>query len=148
MAKTYFISGHRDITDVEFVEHYEPILWKIICDEEDAKFVVGDCQGADNLAQKYLKALGLKEEITVYHMLESPRYNAGFKLIGGFNSDIERDFAMTQNSDTDIAWVRKGSERSGTQQNLDRRNWMNERITKGLPVSLAELDKREANNFI
>jgi len=148
MAKTYFISGHRNITEVEFVKHYEPVLWKIICEEEDAKFVIGDCQGVDDMAQKYLKALGIKDEVTVYHMFEEPRHNAGFKLIGGFNSDVERDFAMTQDSDVDVAWVRTGCERSGTQQNLDRRKWMNERITKGLPVSLAELNKTEANNFI
>jgi len=148
MSKTYFISGHRNITEVEFIKHYEPILWQRICDEEDIKFVVGDCSGVDDMAQKYLKALGFKDEVNVYHMLESPRHNAGFKLVGGFNSDVERDFTMTKNSDADIAWVRKGSERSGTQQNIDRRNWMNERITKGLPISLEELNKREANNFI
>jgi hypothetical protein len=140
MARTYFISGHRDITEDEFIQHYEPILWEKI-NEPDVKFVVGDCQGADTMAQKYLKSMGMKNEVTVYHMFEDPRHNSGFGLIGGFNSDDERDFAMTESSDKDIAWVKPGRERSGTQQNINRRKWVNERITKGLEVSLTEWNK-------
>lgn len=119
MSKTYFISGHRNITEEEFIKHYEPVLWNKI-NESDVSFVVGDCDGADDMAQKYLKSMGVKE-VTVYHMFDSPRHNAGFTLVGGFNSDDERDFAMTKASDVDIAWVRPGCEKSGTAMNLERR---------------------------
>ena len=57
----------------------------------------------------------------VYHMLASPRNNAGFPAIGGFASDTEHDARMTADSDQDIAWVRPGREKSGTQKNIDRR---------------------------
>lgn len=40
---------------------------------------------------------------------------------GGFTSDIERDKAMTEHSDYDIAFIRKGKESSGTAQNILRR---------------------------
>lgn len=139
MSKTYFISGHRDITEEEFIEHYEPVLWKRL-NEPDSKFVVGDCGGVDIMAQKYLKSMGMRDNVEVYHMFEEPRHNVGFSLFGGFNSDLERDFAMTEASDADIAWVRPGCQRSGTAQNLARRKWINERITKGLPVSIQELN--------
>jgi len=119
MSKTYFVSGHRNITEEEFVKHYEPMLWEKIC-EEDACFVVGDCVGVDDMAQKYLRAMGVKE-VKVYHMFEEPRHCAGFETVGGFTSDIERDSAMTDASDKDIAWVRPGCEKSGTAQNIERR---------------------------
>jgi hypothetical protein len=46
----------------------------------------------------------------------------------------------------DIAWVRY--KRSGTQQNLDRREWMQERLRRGLSINREDLLKREANNFL
>lgn len=46
----------------------------------------------------------------------------GFPTRGGFQSDLERDTQMTLDSDRDIAWVRAGRMRSGTQANLDRRS--------------------------
>lgn len=146
MSKIYFISGHRNITEEEFIQHYEPVLWDKI-NEPEVSFVVGDCRGVDDRAQRYLKAMGVRD-VTVYHMFEEPMHNSGFNLKGGFNSDVERDYNMTLDSDEDICWVRKGSERSGTQQNIDRRKWIKERKEKGLSISLSELNIRECNNFI
>jgi len=59
--------------------------------------------------------------LVVYHMHTSPRNNAGFRTVAGFESDDERDAQMTRESDCDIAWVRPGRQKSGTQKNLDRR---------------------------
>lgn len=81
----------------------------------------GDARGADAQAQEFLRAQGCRD-VTVYHMFERPRNNAGFfKTKGGFGSDIERDLALTQASDLDLAWVRPGRENSGTARNLARR---------------------------
>lgn len=128
--KTYFISGHRKITLEEFMEYYGEKISDAIM--EGASFVVGDCPGVDIMAQEFLKRCGAKH-VTVYHMLESPRFNAGFPLKGGFMSDVQRDYTMTCDSTDDIAWIRPGCERSGTGNNLDRRtmqrdgtlNWEN-----------------------
>jgi len=147
MSETFFISGHRDITEEEFIKYYEPLLWEVINNDDNSSFVVGDCRGVDYLSQKFLKSIGVKN-VKVYHMFESPRHNVGFDLVGGFNSDVERDFAMTKDSDVDIAWIRTGKERSGTAQNIRRRQWMNERITKGISITLEELNRMEANNFL
>jgi len=114
---TNFISGHLDLTPAEFNEHYRPQIDNAL--SKNQGFVVGDARGADTLAQQYI--LGKTESVVVYHMFESPRNNAGFSTCGGFQSDKERDEQMTRDSHQDIAWVRVGRKKSGTQKNLDRR---------------------------
>jgi hypothetical protein len=114
----YFISGHLSLTQDEFDTYYKSLIDEAL--SHNHSFVVGDAKGADTLAQKYL--FGKTDRVVVYHMFETPRYNAGFPTEGRFQSDEERDIAMTNNSDSDIAWVRKGREKSGTQKNLDRRS--------------------------
>lgn len=76
------------------------------------------------MAQDYLLSLGVPYyKIVVYHMLEKPRYLAIDDMFteGGYTSDVERDEAMTEASDCDIAFIRKGKEASGTAQNILRR---------------------------
>ena len=118
MGKRYFISGHRDILEDEFQKHYEDKIFKAIND--GASFVVGDCAGADLMAQKYLKAFNVKD-VNVYHLFDEPKHNVGFPLVGGFQSHSERNRAMTEDTTADIAWVRDGKEKSGTAQNINRR---------------------------
>lgn len=115
---TYFVSGHLDITDVEFTSYYVPKLLAAL-EDPDARFVVGDAAGTDHIAQQWLYSR--TKRVTVYHMFTDPRYNQGFPTKGGFTSDRERDEALTRDSDQDIAWVRHGREKSGTAKNLKRR---------------------------
>ena len=141
MAKTYFISGHRNVTLEEFYEHYVPRIVGALM--EDSLFVVGDCPGVDVMAQEYLKKSGAGDRVTVFHMLESPRHNIGFLTVGGFMSDVQRDYTMTLNSDDDIAWVRPGCERSGTGNNLDRRKMQREGT-----MTWENVWRIEANRFL
>ena len=120
----YFISGHLSLTQEEFDTYYKPLIDKALSDNHS--FVVGDARGADALAQNYL--FGKTDKVVVYHMFESPRNNVGFPTEGGYESDELRDIAMTDNSDSDIAWVRKGREESGTQKNLNRRERLKYRL--------------------
>ena len=117
LPQVNFISGHLDLSAEEFDEHYRPALDVALTRNES--FVVGDARGTDALAQEYLR--GKTDAVTVYHMFTAPRNNAGFPTRGGFSNDTERDAQMTLDSYQDIAWVRPGRERSGTQKNLDRR---------------------------
>jgi hypothetical protein len=99
----YFISGHRDVTVKEFNEFYKPMI---------------------NMAQNYLVECGMEEKTTVFHMNEQPmNYNCTIKnKVGGFKTDEERDSAMTDFSDFDIAFVRCNKWKdSGTAINLRRR---------------------------
>ena len=121
-TKTAFVSGHIYVNDGEFSEHYKNKI------EEAASnghlFVVGDANGIDSAAQSLLKDfLGEgSERVKIYHMFSSPRNNKGhFATVGGFSSDDERDAAMTEASDYDIAWIRTGNEKSGTAKNINRR---------------------------
>ena len=122
----YFISGRRDITHEEFDKFYVPKINEAISDV--TRFVVGDYEGADIMAQEYLRTLCEEgrlnySQVTVYHMSDSPHHLASdkFNLVGGFKGDVERDSAMTEASDKDIAVIRKGKWTSGTAQNILRR---------------------------
>lgn len=118
----YFISGHRNIDQEFFDRYYKPLLEAVLQNDPFPKFVVGDCEGVDTMAQDWLEKNVTKDIVTVYHMYDSPRHNAGpFKTVGGFKSDVERDEAMTRNSDIDIAYIMKGRWTSGTAQNILRR---------------------------
>ncbi len=125
ILNTYFISGHRDITEKEFTINYAPIIEDIITNVPNAKFIMGDYCGVDIMAQNYIIDVAKynPDFVTVYHMMESPRnINSKIKnLVGGFKTDEERDAAMTANSFEDIAFIRNHNLLSGTAQNILRR---------------------------
>ena len=126
IQNTYFISGHRDITDTEFEINYKPAIEYVVETNENAKFVIGDCYGVDILAQNYLvDTLNVDpDRITVYHAYNAPR-NLNPKITnirGGYSSHPAKDVAMTKDSAYDIAFVREGKNTSGTAQNILRRN--------------------------
>lgn len=125
IEKTYFISGHRDITPEEFEYNYEPLINLAISKTKDAKFVIGDCEGVDKMAQDYLMDILMisPQNVTVYHMFDSPRNCNPLisNIKGGFTSDEKRDAAMTKASFEDIALVRDYTKISGTAQNILRR---------------------------
>lgn len=114
---TAFISGHLDLTKEEFLLYYVPVIDVALANGDN--FVVGDARGTDKMAQEYLAQH--PDRVTVYHMFGFPRFNLRFITKGGFVSDNERDKAMTEASDYDIAWVRHGREDSGTARNISRR---------------------------
>lgn len=125
VSDTYFISGHRDITEEEFEYNYKTAIDAVLFGNPEAKFVVGDYYGVDIMAQNYLlDQIGIEpERVTVYHMFDAPR-NKNEKvvnLVGGFKSDEERDAAMTEASTYDIAFVRDHTKISGTGSNILRR---------------------------
>lgn len=115
---TVFISGHLDLTQQEFDEHYDLQIRLAVL--AGAHFVIGDARGTDTMAQSHLTRHAKRDDVYVFHMFDKPRNNVGmFPTCGGYKSDDERDAAMTAASDYDIAWVRPGREKSGTQKNID-----------------------------
>lgn len=122
---SYFISGHLDLTEKEFIENYQNKIQNAILNNNT--FVVGDAMGADSLAQKYLRDnIQDKNKVTVYHMFDEPRNNFGdFPVKTGFKNDDERDAQMTRDSDADILWLRSVEEqkrRLGRRYNPDHVN--------------------------
>ena len=125
---TYFISGHRDITQEEFEKNYGSIIKNIVDNNSPGtiRFIMGDYYGVDIMAQNYLiDTLNFPpDRICVYHMFDKPR-NIHPKIenrVGGFSCDEERDAAMTRDSHIDIAFVRDHLKLSGTAMNILRRN--------------------------
>lgn len=126
--RTFFISGHRDITEEEFNNIYVPKIREAYC-EYNAKFIIGDYEGVDIMAQNYLlDVLKINPiNIIICHMFDKPKNTNKniINLIGGFKTDEERDSYMTNHSDEDIAFIRKGKINSGTEQNILRRVMFN-----------------------
>lgn len=122
MTQVAFISGHLDVTELEFAQHYVPKIEMAM--KVGHHFVIGDARGTDNFAANLLMRVFSEEpsRVTIYHMWNAPRFSTQFPLSGGYRSDDARDEAMTIASDYDIAWVRPGRERSGTANNLWRRS--------------------------
>ena len=117
----FYVSGHLDLTEEEFREHYVPKLEEAL-KEPGATFVVGDARGADAMAQAWLAEKNAP--VTVFHMFVAPRNNVGENALkGGFETDLARDEAMTAASTDDIAWARH--RRSNTWKNLERRSAVN-----------------------
>ena len=122
---TYFISGHRDLTENEFEYYYIPLIQEALLENPNAKFVVGDFDGCDIMAQNYLvNIIDDIANITVYCVGKTPR-NINPNIIyikNGFADDREKDNAMTNASFKDIALVRNPKIWSGTGENILRRN--------------------------
>lgn len=123
--RIFFISGHRDITYKEYHELYLPKIQDCI-EKYDAYFIMGDYMGVDIMAQNTLMDVFNypQEKVTVYHMYDKPRNINPLitQTVGGFKTDEERDYAMSRDSDEDIAFVRWGKFKSGTAQNIIRRH--------------------------
>lgn len=124
---TYFISGHRDITENEFEYYYIPLINEALSENTNAKFIVGDCDGVDIMAQNYLVSIiDDISRITVYCVGDTPK-NINSELIyikNGFNDEREKDIAMTNASFKDIALVRQCEYITGTGENILRRYLM------------------------
>lgn len=136
-AKVAFISGHRDITQEEFQKNYVPEIVSHAI--SSGWFVVGDCSGCDKMAAELIRDLAQTLpnaiHLTIFHMFDTPRFElelnharnpeSSIDYMGYYKTDIERDSAMTQESDFDIAFIRDKSKwKSGTAQNLYRRHLM------------------------
>lgn len=131
----YFVSGHIDVSNDEFLLHYKKELDSAL-EDTNCSFVIGDAGGVDTFAQQYLDGRIDKTKVTVYHMGPKPRNNpVGYKTIGGFSDHFSKDAAMTEISDVDILWIRPEEETkklygvkyragrvSGTEKNKIRRS--------------------------
>jgi predicted house-cleaning noncanonical NTP pyrophosphatase (MazG superfamily) len=140
-GKTYFISGHIDITEEQFNKYYRDKIIEAASNPNN-KFVIGSAPGVDYMTQQLLVKLlenepGGLDRISVYHRGKIPETLADCRLktIGGFASHDQKDSAMTMISDIDIAYVRSEQESkklygniyqadriSSTQKNLIRRS--------------------------
>lgn len=122
-----YLFGNGNISFTDFLQLYgEPI--KKIGFGADIYFTVGDFRGTDTLAMEFLKCE--TPNVSVYHVGKKPRYLpdqfktmvSEWNLIGGFNSDSERDNAAIENCTHFLAYDFNSDEsrKSGTQKNIVR----------------------------
>lgn len=89
-----------DLSFEDFLQHYVHMLqWM---DVDHTHFIVCDFRGVDTLVMEWLK--NKSADTTVYHVGKAPRYVpvkhktkvSMWTLVGGFNSDQERDDAAIE----------------------------------------------------
>lgn len=126
---TYFISGHRDLTQEEFNEHYAPVLEKVLKEDWGCHFVLGDWEGCDKMALEFiLSQEDYYNSIEIFYVNKvrirpfgKHIYNFKDLYVCSRSTYDDCDEAMTKFSDFDIAWVRSGREDSHTAMNIKRR---------------------------
>lgn len=114
------ISGHLHLTQEDFDAYYTPKIDAHVA--AGHHFVVGGAKGVDTMAQSYLAQLGVKN-VTVFDVKDEKNLICSdFVHKNGFANFLERDEALTANSDTDIAVLDQyGGGGSSTAANLVRR---------------------------
>ena len=120
----YFVSGHRNLTEKEFFDHYVPKIEKIMREDKFVSFVVGDWEGCDSMFLNFIKhTYFIQPRIHIYYA-NTPRVDLeGLDNISLYNKSTydECDASMTKDSNFDIAWIRPGREDSHTALNIKRR---------------------------
>ena len=120
----YFISGHRNLTEKEFIDNYALKIENIMREDNSASFVVGDWEGCDTMFLNFIKhTYYFQPRICIYYV-NKPRVDLeGLQNVDLFNKKTydECDASMTQDSDFDVAWIRPGREDSHTALNIKRR---------------------------
>jgi hypothetical protein len=116
----YFVSGHRDLTEQEFVEHYLPKLLKVIEFDKDPIFLVGNYEGCDEMFLKFMQAGNYDHFVYLYYV-DNPMRHYDYVFTRHMETPNDCDYTMTSNSDFDIAWIRPGREDSHTANNIRRR---------------------------
>lgn len=122
-----YIFGNGNLSFEDFKIHYEAVLLRLK-DKQGLNFLLCDFRGVDALTMEFLKCVS--SNVTVYHVGEKPRYfpdtyktkASQWKVLGGFDSDAERDGAAIQACTHFIAidFNSDAKRKSGTQKNIEQ----------------------------
>ena len=124
--KKIYVFGNGNISWDHFHSNYvEPLRNE---DLSECEFLMGDFTGTDTLMMEFLKDKTSK--VTLLHIGEKPRYfvntfntqATGWKQMGGFKSDQERDqYAITECTHfLGIDFNSDQKRKSGTQKNIEK----------------------------
>lgn len=106
--RVVFISGHCNLSNLEFEEFYKSQLDALL--SNPVPIVIGNAYGCDTISFEYLiKNQYPHHLITVYHYgtgVPISYYPKTIKTISNFTSYTKRDAAMTLASTEDLLWVR------------------------------------------
>ena len=126
-AMHIYIFGNGNISFTDYRTHYEQVLLPYL-NRDDVHFLVCDFKGVDTLTMELLKCC--TERVSVYHIAERPRYMPdrfrtkvnGWKVLGGFENDEQRDLAAIRECTHFIAvdFNSDNQRKSGTLQNMER----------------------------
>ena len=122
-----YVFGNGNICFRDFICYYEVHLRHLIT-TPDTSFIVCDFRGVDTLTMEILKSETGK--VSLYHIGDKPRYIPDhfrtkvslWKLVGGFQTDLERDSAAIENCTHFLAIDFNSDEKrtSGTKSNIEK----------------------------
>lgn len=109
-----FISGHLDLTNIEFEKYYIDKINNAIINNH--KFVIGNSRGADEMSLNYLLEKKINPEnitIFIFSYDKSRNHEEKYKKLGlktyksiNYKKPEDRDKDMTKLSTYDILYVR------------------------------------------
>ncbi|MEL6924354.1 MAG: hypothetical protein AAFO94_09930 [Bacteroidota bacterium] len=121
-----FVFGNGNLSFHQFLQCYvEPL--QAYFNDPQVHFLLCDFRGVDTLMMEYLKSV--TASVSIYHIGTQPRYMpdkyktkvSSWQLIGGFESDGERDRAAIDNC-THFLAIDQNSDakrKSGTLRNIE-----------------------------
>lgn len=125
MNTKIFVFGNGNLSFDDYLLHYADKITTVI-NTFNPHFIVCDFRGVDTLTMELLKSL--TPHVTVLHIGERPRYLVDkFKtkadkwdIVGGFNSDAERDLHAINLCTHFLAFDFNSDEKkSGTLKNIE-----------------------------
>lgn len=121
-----YVFGNGNISFADFKAHYEDLINPYL-NRSDVSFHLCDFRGVDVLTMELLKCYS--DQVFIYHISEKPRYLpdkyktkvSNWTIIGGFESDEDRDMEVIKNCTHFIAidFNSDHKRKSGTQKNIE-----------------------------
>jgi len=121
-----YVFGNGNLCFTDYREHYESIITRYL-DKSDVDFLLCDFRGVDTLTMELLKCRS--SNVSIYHIGDKPRYFPDkyktkvndWKVIGGFQTDEERDLEVIKNCTHFIAidFNSDAKRKSGTLKNIE-----------------------------
>jgi len=125
MKETIYVFGNGNLSFKNFIDYYEKPITQLL--NKNVNFVICDFKGVDTLTMELLKCA--TPNVSILHIGEKPRYLCDkyktkvgqWDIIGGFQSDHERDVAAINMCTHFIAYDFNSNEnrKSGTQMNIE-----------------------------
>ncbi|AFD08583.1 hypothetical protein [Solitalea canadensis] len=121
-----YVFGNGNISFDDFKKHYEEVINPYLNNEE-VSFLLCDFRGVDTLIMELLKCK--TSNVSIYHIGERARYLpdkfntkvGGWKILGGYENDQERDHEVIKKCTHFIAidFNSDHKRKSGTAKNME-----------------------------
>lgn len=118
---TYFVHGHRDITEEEFDMYYGSKIRKLNALNPGSRFLVCDLPGCGRMTQRFLRKIGVDPtKVLLFHRESNPPVNEYKYPTRSCKTNADMFDLMLKIRDKEITWVREGGIDSQTERIIAR----------------------------